>query len=399
MRFLLATPKSELTTIRIELYFPGIKSPFKYSTGRSIKPENWDQKKYRAKTMRGAQGDRNRKLNLVLNEYEFAVERIRDLYGSALTKDKLKEKLDEYFHVNDNDFEVLTCKTMIKNFIEEMKELGSVTKTTLIKYEMIRNKFLTFIGKQDLQIEQINHAFLVKFITFLRSEYQLSDNTLQRNYAHFKAFLNWCDRNGHKVPRDYKEIKIKGRDVDDIALTYEEIKILETMKLDHGLDLHRDMFLIGVYSGQRFSDYSVFEKADVRDGMIIKRAEKTETNSYIPLHSKLEKLLDKYDWQFKTISSQKFNKAIQKICKKAGFNDEVKKTRYLGSKKMIERFQRWEIVTSHTARRTFITLSSTKGMPDHIIMSITGIRDPKTLQKYKKINLETVMSQAQKVFD
>ena len=40
--------------------------------------------------MRGAQGDRNRKLNLVLNEYEFAVERIRDLYGAALTKDKLK---------------------------------------------------------------------------------------------------------------------------------------------------------------------------------------------------------------------------------------------------------------------------------------------------------------------
>ena len=76
MRFLLATPKSEVTTIRIELYLP------------AIKPEHWDQKKYRAKTMRGAHGDRNRKLNLILNEYEFAVERIRDLYGSALTKDK-----------------------------------------------------------------------------------------------------------------------------------------------------------------------------------------------------------------------------------------------------------------------------------------------------------------------
>ena len=168
--------------------------------------------------------------------------------------------------------------------------------------------------------------------------------------------------NGKKVSDDYKKIKINQRETGNIALTYEEIKILETMKLDHRLDLHRDMFLIGLYSGQRFSDYSVFEKADVRDGMIVKRAEKTETNSYIPLHSKLEKLLDKYDWQFRTISSQKFNKAIQKICKKARFNYEVKKTRYLGSKKMIERFQRWEVITSHTARRTFITLSSTKIM-------------------------------------
>jgi len=37
-------------------------------------------------------------------------------------------------------------------------------------------------------------------------------------------------------------------------------------------------------------------------------------------------------------------------------------------------------------------------MPDHIIMSITGIRDPKTLNKYKKLNLDSVMDQATKVF-
>ena len=102
--------------------------------------------------MRGAQGDRNRKLNLVLNEYEYAVEKIRDLYGAALNKDKLKTKLDEYFHVNQNDFEIVTSKTLIKKFIEEMKELGSVTKSTLNKYEMIKTKFLSFTEKHDLQI-------------------------------------------------------------------------------------------------------------------------------------------------------------------------------------------------------------------------------------------------------
>ena len=93
----MSKPYAETTTIRIEMELPGMKSPFKYSTGRSIKPEHWDKKTRRAKTMRGAQGDRNRKLNLILNEYEFAVERIRDLYGSSLTKEHLKAKLDEYF--------------------------------------------------------------------------------------------------------------------------------------------------------------------------------------------------------------------------------------------------------------------------------------------------------------
>ena len=397
MRFLLATPKSEVTTIRIELYLPGIKSPFKYSTGRSIKPEHWDQKKYRAKTMRGAQGDRNRKLNLILNEYEFAVERIRDLYGSALTKDNLKAKLDEYFHVQEKKPE--TVLELFDAYLQEIKSLGTLTPKTVEKYRETRDKWKKFQGKKKHKLKDITYPLLIKYVTFLREHYQLTDNTLHRNMNFFKTFLIWNQRNGRKVSDDYKKIKISQRETDDIALTQEEIKILETIKLNHRLDVYRDMFLIGVYSGQRFSDYSVFEKADVRKGMIIKRAEKTETNSYIPLHPKLEQLLDKYNWQTRTVSSQKFNKAIQQICKKAGFVDEVKKTKYLGSKKMIERFQRWEIVTSHTARRTFITLSSEKGMPDHIIMSITGIRDPKTLKKYKKLNLDSVMDQATRVFE
>ncbi|MDA8924261.1 hypothetical protein N9I41_04620 [Flavobacteriaceae bacterium] len=137
----MATPKSELTTIRIELYFPGIKSPFKYSTGRSIKPENWDQKKYRSKTMRGAQGDRNRKLNLVLNEYEFAVERIRDLYGAALTKDKLKSKLDEYFHVQEKKPE--TVLELFDEYIDEIVNLVTLTKATIEKYKRTPRKFPT----------------------------------------------------------------------------------------------------------------------------------------------------------------------------------------------------------------------------------------------------------------
>jgi len=65
--------------------------------------------------------------------------------------------------------------------------------------------------------------------------------------------------------------------------------------------------------------------------MIIKRAEKTETHSFIPLHPKLKRLLDKYDWNLKSITSSKFNPNIQKICKIAGFTEEIKNTVYRGA--------------------------------------------------------------------
>lgn len=44
------------------------------------------------------------------------------------------------------------------------------------------------------------------------------------------------------------------------------------------------------------------------------------------------------------------------------------------------------MIGSHTARRTYITLMSERGMADHFIMTVTGIKDPKTLNKYKKLN-------------
>ena len=98
------------------------------------------------------------------------------------------------------------------------------------------------------------------------------------------------------------------------------------------------------------------------------------------------------------ISGQKFNDYLKIICQKAGFDEEVKTTKYMGSKKTIEIKKRWEIITSHTARRTFITIASENLMPDHIIMKITGIQDPKTLQRYKKVNKEKIMDYAVNVF-
>ena len=92
MSFFLDHPNRKVATIRLEIYIARDKSRLKYNTGRSIKPEHWDKKTRRAKSMRGEQGERNRKLNLIMNEYEFALERIRDLYGSSLTKEKLKKK-------------------------------------------------------------------------------------------------------------------------------------------------------------------------------------------------------------------------------------------------------------------------------------------------------------------
>ena len=277
--------------------------------------------------------------------------------------------------------------------------MGSVEHKSIKHYARIFNKFKEFENGKKVYLKDLKDNVYVGFIVFLRDKYGLNDNTLYRNFGYFKTFLNWCIKKGVEVPNDFKNIKLSPFDTDDISLTTQDIDTLAGLELEPRLEIHRDLFLIGCYSGQRFSDYSVFEKADIQGDLIIKRAEKTETHSFIPLHPKLKALLDKYNWKLGKISSQKFNQNIQKICKLAGFTEEIKNTSYIGYKKVVEIKQRWQMVASHTARRTFITIAAEKMMPDHIIMSITGIRDPKTLKKYKKVNKDSIMESAFNVFD
>jgi hypothetical protein len=109
-------------------------------------------------------------------------------------------------------------------------------------------------------------------------------------------------------------------------------------------------------------------------------------------------LLDKYDWQLPKISTQKFNPHIREVCRLAEILTKVKTTNYTGNKKTVTYFEKCDMVSSHTARRTFITLSSENNMPDHIIMKITGIRDSKTLLKYKKTSQQSVTDYANKIW-
>ena len=92
-----------------------------------------------------------------------------------------------------------------------------------------------------------------------------NDNTLNRHIIYLFTFLNWIRENYSHI--DLARIKnpVRDFDSDDIHLTSQEIKAIEDLDtLRPSLERVRDLFLIGVYSGQRFSDYSVFEKSDLQ---------------------------------------------------------------------------------------------------------------------------------------
>ena len=103
-------------------------------------------------------------------------------------------------------------------------------------------------------------AFFNRFIKHLRVKKEISDNTLKRKMGFFKSFLNWCIKNGYSTNLAFKDVIIKGRETSHVSLTTEEVDTLAGLELDEALSYYRDLFLIGVYSGQRYSDYTRFNK-------------------------------------------------------------------------------------------------------------------------------------------
>jgi integrase len=203
----------------------------------------------------------------------------------------------------------------------------------------------------------------------------------------------------------YKDKKFKGTriEVDSIYLTRDDLsKIMsaDISKLSQGYDLARDIFMVGVWTAQRVSDYNNLSRENIKQHRIPKiidnklvykefqtveiRQKKTGSKVSVPVSSELKSILERYDYQLPHLEDQVLNRYMKDICKLAGLDDIVEVQTTKGGKAVKEFKQKWELVHSHTARRTGATLMYLAGMDYYDIMRITGHTSPTMLKKYIK---------------
>ena len=173
---------------------------------------------------------------------------------------------------------------------------------------------------------------------------------------------------------------------DTIYLTPTEIKEISNLdlKINLKLDRVRDMFIIGCYTGLRFSDIINIKPEHINDGMIEITQVKTKEKVAIPMTKEVERLLSKYNNSLHKISNQKFDDYLYDVVTKCeGLEIEVTKKTIQGGKQIVIKKPKYEFVTSHTARRSFATNEyMAKGLSVHDIMSITGHKTEKSFYKY-----------------
>ncbi len=130
-------------------------------------------------------------------------------------------------------------------------------------------------------------------------------------------------------------------------------------------------------------------RQDIKYGMIHITQGKTGNKVWIPMHPVVESILEKYEFEIPSIiTNQKFNEALKVIAEKAKINTPFHKRITKGGVSRSTEYPKWQLVTSHTARRSFATNLYKSGFPSISIMQITGHKTETAFLKYIKVTPE-----------
>jgi len=215
-----------------------------------------------------------------------------------------------------------------------------------------------------------------------------------------KTILNWGFENELHSFTDYMKISPKNfivspDEIEVFSLSIDELKSIIDLELNEKyLERARDLFVFACLTGQRYIDYKENLAKNSIDGEFWRlRQKKTNTITNIPLNDLALSILKKYNYELPVISNQKINEYLKEIGKRADLNRLFTITRKSGNNKTKETKPKYEILSFHDARRTFISISDELGMNPEIIRKISGHKTHKEFNKYLNIEEDRMMNE------
>lgn len=290
-------------------------------------------------------------------------------------------------------------KDLFEYFEDYIKAKSSrVSKHTVNDYHALKKHLKGFErwSKSKVEFKSINYNFYQKFMKYLSHDAEKPDkekglaiNTVAKTLKNLKIFLRDCARKNIIDPIDTSDFKVYQEEVENIYLTGNEINTIYELDLSNEKDRERirDLFVLGCYTGLRYSDLSTIKPANIKGDFIHLRQGKTMNHVVIPTNTTAKKIICKYDGGIpEGIHMNYFNKLIKGIAEEAGINEDVIITQKRGAERIDKTYKKFELIASHTCRRSFCTNEYLKGTPSIFIMKISGHRTEKNFLKYIKVD-------------
>ncbi len=390
-QFLIQKKKNEGDAIIYVRMRVGRKIDLKQRTMFHVPIKNWDEKMGVVKNAKTSE----------LKELVVALSNVRLRLENAYLKAELnKEKIDTQWFSNILHRNPQKEGSLPDTLIDYFDYYITVKKSTaaaqsLKKWSSVRQKIIAYETdrKYKVKLKDVNEKFRIDFEDYCKGKEKLSANYFERVLSFIKTICKHAGQNDLEISPQLHGLRAKKETVHNIYFTREEIELIHRTPMpSEELENSKDWLIISCNTAQRISDFMHFSKDDLVDMVtgaecikaIRIKQQKTGKLLEIPIFKMVKEILDKRGGHFpNSISDQRYNVNIKKVCQIVGLNQLVygskmdKKT-----KRLIKgQFPKWELVSSHIGRRTFATCQFGH-LPNTHIMAYTGHTTEKQLLAY-----------------
>ena len=360
---------------------------------KSITPSLWNQ----AKECSRGKDRKSNDLNKFIEEARIKLYNIH----AELKKESLPITAtilrDKFFNLEEKE----EPKTLIATFQEHNDQCRQLVGkdfalVTVRRYESCKRYLAELIkikyDKDDLPLKDINGEFIRAFDFYLKTEKECAQNTVIRYMKCLKKIANLSLANEWINKDPFTGIKFHEKEVNREFLTWDELQIITNKKFDlPRIDLVRDIFIFGCYTGLSFIDIKQLTAEHIvkdREGnfWIRKARQKTKNMCNIPLLSIPKQILDKYKDNPYCLDkgtllpvpcNQKMNSYLKEISDLCGIHKEI---------------------STHTAHHSYATsVCLANGVSIENVAKMLGHSNINMTKRYARVLDQSILNDMQKV--
>ena len=390
------TKSSTRSSVRIKVSV--CNTSFMVYPGISVETALWDNKNKVIQAKTSASSGASAKLKMVAADIDQMLDDFK-YRNNGKTFIDLKHQILEKYSPNYTNYSELSKSTIVRDFfwgmIEDMQnglkrnsKNKPLTASTIYSYTQSYKYFQAFdSAPKKYSFSNFKNNEINKFRAYLLNDLKLSNSTVDKIFRHLRSVIRYAAHLGkieksHLSALEFKIGKSSGKN-NQIYLRQEEVDAIlniETFK-NTTAELTRDLFIVGCYTGMRVSDLIRLNDFVVECERIHLVQQKTGDGVRVPIHPIVDGIYNKYDGTFPKISYQSFYKYVKEIgATLPSLKEEIVVPNL--ENKTTTRMERALKFSTHTARRTFVTLGLLAGTPPVDIMHVAGFKTIRSFLVY-----------------
>jgi len=386
-------PRTKRDEISIQGVIRWNKQKLAFTVLESVTVKNWNSDSQEVRKSHPQAFVKNARLSDFKNKAEELYNQFILVNGIEPTKNQLRELIkptpqEKQTGAPEHLFDFIDF--VIEGHAKRLASAGKPLNNQSVVNSYKQTKQLLKEFRPTMNFEDVTLDWYFDFVDYCFDVKEYTRNNTGKHVKNLKAIMNEALSEGvtTNTAHKSKKFKVMQDEVDNIYLNREELKRLESLNLEHEPqhEQARDLFLLGCWTGLRVSDFKRIERKHIRDGrFIVIRTQKTDDEVEIPLHPTAKAILEKYDFKLPQIADQTLNYRIKEVGQFAGIDNSMEVTKVKGRKESVKRVQKCDLISSHTARRSFATNLYLMEVPSETIKKITGHRTEKSFLKYIKL--------------